>query len=301
MEITQQRSWFGRSNIFPGSCILGMHSTTMSNKQRYCGRSQNHVWIQNFRRSNWKITMLGKSAYFFKVLWHGWSCKEVCGTFLRVSQQVDTTTPQSIYSMHWWPSIQRKRIGIRGRIVRSMLSNCSEMFILATNWTTWYSMVSEQTDTIDYEMDQSLWQTSESIDFIHSSLMRIQTILSCGEYCQTMQTGTVSRLWLRGRSWRFKIHFWRNIVRTRKSHVCSNKLDVQETDMCVSQFNEFWNFSLDTDLRMDGIAVLDPWNLDITVMHSNSNQKQKDKQARRSPLHEKVSEKRRTAHPIRRA
>ena len=34
---TQQRSRFGRSNIFPWSCILGLHSTTMPNKQRYCG------------------------------------------------------------------------------------------------------------------------------------------------------------------------------------------------------------------------------------------------------------------------
>ena len=39
-------------------------------------------------------------------------------------------------------------------------------------------------------------------------------------------------------------------------------------------------FSLDADLRMDGIPALDLWNLIIDVMHSNSNQKQKDKQAR---------------------
>ena len=41
-----------------------------------------------------------------------------------------------------------------------------------------------------------------------------------------MQTGTVSRLWLCGRSWRFEIHFWRNIMRFWKSYICSNKLDV---------------------------------------------------------------------------
>ena len=33
------------------------------------------------------------------------------------------------------------------------------------------------------------------------------------------------------------IHFWRNIVRFRKSYICSNKLDVQETNCCFSQFN----------------------------------------------------------------
>ena len=47
----------------------------MWNKQRYCGQLQNHVWIQNFSRSNWKTTMLGKSADLFMVLWHGKSCQ----------------------------------------------------------------------------------------------------------------------------------------------------------------------------------------------------------------------------------
>ena len=58
-----------------------------------------------------------------------------------------------------------RRIEICRRIVTSMLSNCSEMFVLGTNWTTWYSVVSKQTCTIDYKMDQSLWQTPESIRY----------------------------------------------------------------------------------------------------------------------------------------
>ena len=39
VETTQQRCRFGRINIFPWSCILGMHSKKMRNKQRYCGHS----------------------------------------------------------------------------------------------------------------------------------------------------------------------------------------------------------------------------------------------------------------------
>ena len=50
-----------------------------------------------------------------------------------------------------------------------------------------------------------------------------------------MHIGTVSRFWLRGRSWRFKIHFWRTIMHFRKSYICSNKLDVQETNISFSQ------------------------------------------------------------------
>ena len=50
----------------------------------------------------------------------------MCGTILWVSKQDDSTTLQSIYSMHWWPSFQRRRIEICRRIVTCMLSNCSQ-------------------------------------------------------------------------------------------------------------------------------------------------------------------------------
>ena len=41
--------------------------------------------------------------------------------------------------------------------------------------------------------------------------------------------------------------------------------------------------SLDEGLRMGGIPALDHWDLIIDVMHSDSNHKQRDKQARRNP------------------
>ena len=48
-----------------------------------------------------------------------------------------------------------------------------------------------------------------------------------GNTAKQWQIGTVSRLWFAGRSWRFKIHFWRNIMYFWKSYICSNKLDVR--------------------------------------------------------------------------
>ena len=160
--------------------LAGKKQNINWNKQKYCGQLQSHVWIANFRRSNWKITMLGKSEYLFVVLWHGRSCQEMCATTLWVGKQDDSTTLQSIYSMHRWPPLQRRRNEICWRIVRSMLSNCYKMFVLGTYWKTRYSMVSDQTCTIDHKMDQSLWQTIISLDLLHSSYMWIQTVLSCG-------------------------------------------------------------------------------------------------------------------------
>ena len=93
--------------------------------QRYCWQLQNHVWILNFRRSTWKNTVLGKFAYLFVVLWHGRPCQEMCGTILWVGEQDDSTTLQSVNSMHWRPSFQGRRIEIRGVLSKV----CSLIFL----------------------------------------------------------------------------------------------------------------------------------------------------------------------------
>ena len=177
VESTQQRSRFGRTNIFLGSCILGLHSTTMRNKQRYCWQWQSHVWITNFRGRNWKITLLGKSLYFFVVLRYGRSCQELCGTILWVGKQDDTTTLQSVYSMHRWPSHQRGRIEICMRIVKSILSN---LFWNAYNWYVLEDLIFYGQWINLHGRLQSLCQTIMSFDILHPSHMWIQTILLCG-------------------------------------------------------------------------------------------------------------------------
>ena len=60
------------------------------------------------------------------------SCQEMCGAILWAIKQDDPTTLQSIYSMHWWPPFQRRRIEICWRIVTSMISNCSAILIFGT-------------------------------------------------------------------------------------------------------------------------------------------------------------------------
>ena len=194
--------------------------------QRQCEISKdivdNYRTMFESRISTGATEKLPCSGNLFVVLWHGGSCQEMCGTILWVGKQNESTTLQSVNSMPWRPSLQRRRIEIRGRIVKHMFSNCSEMLILGTYWTTRYSMVSEEICTIDYEMDQSLWQTPESLDLLHSLHKWIQTILSIGKHCKTVQIGSGSRLRLCRRSWGFKIDIRWNIVHFRKPHVCSN-------------------------------------------------------------------------------
>ena len=50
----------------------------------------------------------------------------------------------------------------------------------------------------------------------------------------------------------------------RKSYICSNKLDVQETNCCFSTESEI--ISLDTGLRLDGLPALELWDLIVSVL-----------------------------------
>ena len=93
-----------------------------------------------------------------------------------------------------------------------------------------------------------------------------------------MQTGTVSRLWLCGTSWRFEIHFWRKSVRFWKSYTCSNKLDVfkKKKQTSVSHGStESEIISLDAGLRLNAIPASDLWDLIVTVL-GNTNQNRKE-------------------------
>ena len=64
------------------------------------------------------------------------------------------------------------------------------------------------------------------------------------KHCTTMQVGTVSGLWLCGRSWRLKIDLSENFVHIWKSHVWSHKLEVWETNFCFAQFHGIWCYLL---------------------------------------------------------
>ena len=241
VESTQQRSWFGRT--FPRSCTLGLHSTTMWSEPKYCGQLQNHVWIANFCGGIGKITIPSKSSFFFMVLWHGWSCEEVCGTILRVSKQDDSLTLQSIYSMHRWPPLQRRRRDkICWRIVKHLLSNCSEMLIFGTYWR--FDILWSVN-----KLARSITKWTEAYDKrLHRLISYIHHTCEYKQYCHVGNTAKQCRLGP------FQDSDFAGDLEDSKptsggtlcvfgshTYVCSNKLDVQETNISFSQFNRIWN------------------------------------------------------------
>ena len=146
--------------------------------------------------------------------------------------------------MHRWPPLQRRRNEICWRIVTCMLSNVLKCLYLARIgrpdilWSVnkLARSIKKWTRACDKRLNR--W-----VSFIHHTCEYRQ-------YCHVGNTAKQCRLGLlqdshfAGDLERFEIHFWRNIVRFRKSYIRSKKLDVQETSCCFSQFNRIWNHLL---------------------------------------------------------
>ena len=103
---------------------------TMFETRISAGGLEKLPFSQNNRISSWSYGMVD----------HAKKCVE---RYLWVGKQEYTTTLQSIYSMHRWPPLQRRRNKICWRIVKYTLLKRSEMFIFGKNWTTWYIVVSK--------------------------------------------------------------------------------------------------------------------------------------------------------------
>ena len=206
VESTKERSWFGRTNIIPWSCILGVYSKTMWKKQRYCRQLQNHVWTQNFRWINRKIPCsenLCISSCSYDMEGHVKKCVERYYELANKTIQQLHKVSIPCVDDHHFKEEELKTVGDLSKV-------CSQIVLKFWNLgrigrPDIPSMVSEQNCTCDHKMDQSLWQTIISFDLPHSSHKWTQTTLSCGKHCKTMQTGTVPRLRFCRRSWRLKI------------------------------------------------------------------------------------------------
>ena len=58
-----------------------------------------------------------------------------------------------------------------------------------------------------------------------------------------------------------------------KSYICSDKLDVQETNFSFTQFNSIRNHFLGRRIEVGRKPPLDLWDLIVAVLHGNTNQR----------------------------
>ena len=166
-----QRSRFGRTNIFPWSCIPGMYSKTMWNEQRYCWQSQNHVWITNFRGKNWKTTCSENqsiSSWSHDMESHAKKCVEqYCELTNKTTQQL-----YKVYSPCIDDIISKKKN-------KNPWKNCQKYALkLFWNACTWHVL-----EDLMFSGQWTIFARSKRLarfDLLHSSHMWIQTGLLCG-------------------------------------------------------------------------------------------------------------------------
>ena len=189
-------------------------------------------FLQNLRISTWSYDMAG----------HAKKCVErYCELANRKTQRFHKVSSPCIDDHHF----KEEETKICWRIVKYMLSNCSEMLILGKNWTTWYFLwsvnkfarsITEWTKACDKRLNRLIFYVHHTCEY--------------KQYCYVGSTAKQCSLGLfqdsdfagdlEDSNWNI-VHFW-------KSYNCSNKLDVQETDVSFSQFNRIWDhLSLDWD------------------------------------------------------
>ena len=201
----------------------------------------------------------------------------MCRTILWVGRQDDSTTLQSIYSMHWRPPLQRGRNEIRRRIVTSVLPNCSQMFILARIgrldilWSVnkLARSITKWTKACDERLNRL-------ISFIHHTCEYKQ-------YCHVGNTAKQCRLGL------FQDSDSAEDLEESKSTsggtlcVFGSHTFVPISWMCKKQTSvshsstESEIIPLDAGLRLDGIPALDLWDLIVSVLDGKTYQNNQER------------------------
>ena len=221
----------------PWSCIPGMDWKKMWSKRRYCWQLQNHVWIQNFRRSNWKLPYsenLRNSSWSCDMEGHAKKCVErYCELANKTTQQLYKVSSPCIDDHHF-KERELKSVGDLSKENSQIVLKCWYMARIGRPDILWSAnklarSITKWTKACDKRLNH--------IFFIHVNRDNIVmwVILPNNADWDCFKILTLQEIL------RIRNHFWRNVVYFWKSYICSNQLDVQETNCCFSQFNRIWN------------------------------------------------------------
>ena len=235
MESTQQRSWFGRTDIIPWPWLFGMYSTRTSKSRNVVDN------YRNMFESRISAGALDK---------------------LPVSKKSDAHISSWYYDMErnvWkdianWQTKQRKNYTKSQLHVLTTISSKKKKWDQLENFArrlfwhvyTWHVLEGLLFDgpwtnlLVQFQKwTWSWWQSFGAFDLLQTSHKWIQ--FSFGKYSTTTQRRIVSRLRFCRRPWRLKVDIRWNFVHFRKPYICANKLDVLETDISFTQLNGSWS------------------------------------------------------------
>ena len=169
---------------------------------------------------------LGKTAYFFGVLWHGGHAKKCVERYCELANK----TIQQLYIVsapciddHHFKEEELKSVGELSQVCCQIVLKCWNLARIGRPDILW--SVNKLARSITKWTKACDKRLNRLISYIHHT-SEYKQYCHVGNTAKQCRAGTVSRLRFCGRSWGFKIHFWRNMMRFWKSYVCSNQLDV---------------------------------------------------------------------------
>ena len=266
-EITQQRSRFGRTNIFPWSCILGMHSKTVWNKQRYCGQLKNHVWSRFFAGGTEKLPYSVNfsiiSSWSYEMEGHAKKCVE------RYWELANKTT-QQLYKVstlciddHHFKEKEMKSVGELSQVCSRIVLKCLYLARIGRPGFLW--SVNKLARSITKWTKACDKRLNRLISYIHH-------ICEHKQYCYVGNTAQQCRLGL------FQDFDFAGDLEDSKSSsggtlcIFGSHALVPLSWMCKKQTSvshsstESEIISLDAGLWLDGILALDSWDLIVSVL-----------------------------------
>ena len=178
----------------------------------------------------------------------------------------------SIYSMHWWPSFQRRRIEICRRTVTSIISNCLKCLYLARIgrpdilWSVnkFARSITKWTKACDKRLSRLIsyiHHTCEYKQYFYVSNTARQCTLGVFQDSDFAGDLEDSKSTSGGTLCVFGSHTFVPI-----SWMCQKQMSVSHSS------TESEIISLDAGLRLDGIAAFDLWDLIVAFLHGNTNQ-----------------------------
>ena len=231
--------WLERSRIChpSGRILWRWNANQMKATLNSTQRCLNHVLLLE----QLKITRAGKSVYFAKTV--AWSydmeghASKMRWPILWRGRKESGAAIQSLKSLLGWSPIQERRASTCRRLIRSMLTNCTEMIVPGTHRSTRHSVVGPQTCSCSHTMESGMMQTFGKIDFVYPSHKWLPTPLSRVQHSTARSiVFFFPRLRLCWRPWGLKINLGdREFMYIWKSNTCPRQLDVQEANVSIPQ------------------------------------------------------------------
>ena len=229
----------------------------MWKKQRFCGQLQNHLRIANFRGGIREITTPSKSSYFFVVLWHGWSCKEMCGAILWVANrtilQLNKVSAPCIDVHHF--EEEMKSVGELSQVCFQIVLKCWYLARIGRPDILWSvnklaRSITKWTKACDKRLNRMISYIHHTCEFKQCCYVGNTANNADGDCFKT----PILREILRIQNPHQEEHcaFW-------KSYVCTNQLDVQETNFSLAQFNSIRNHLFGRRIEIRRYSRSCPW------------------------------------------